>query len=158
MAVRGRQNQRLVPEVEGRRITVGARQFRHAPGDLVQPQQWCRRRLRRHRIQPDMRRPLHDQDTDQIVDVVLEVGAGIEASRDEPCVHRIHQLLPRQCPRPTGAQCVQCRLDSRIIREQRRVIGFLVLLARIVEASLPVDGWQPRREKYGGNGCYPGCI
>jgi len=56
---------------------------------------WCGRRFRQYRIKPDLRRSLHDQDPHQVVDVVGEVGAGIETCGDKTRMHRIHQLLSR---------------------------------------------------------------
>ena len=93
MAIHRRQDQRLVPEVEDRRIAFAARQLRHAPGRLVQPAVVrapapATPDQAGYRAGPCMiRTPIRSSMWSG------EVGAGIETCGDKPCVHRIHQLL-----------------------------------------------------------------
>ena len=92
MAVHRRQRHRLVPDVEGGRVGVCARQLRHLPDRLVQPQRGGHR-LHHHRIEAVPRLSAHDQEVQEVVDGPLHVG-GVGTGGSKLRLHLVQQFLP----------------------------------------------------------------
>ena len=82
-----------MPDVEGGRIGIPARQLRHSPGRLVQPQQRGQR-PRQHRIEPEPRLPLQDQNLQQVLDAFWQIGAGLDTGGTKPGMRPVQQLSP----------------------------------------------------------------